>query len=207
MSDSWDDYADDWDADKDARTYADCAFASLTQHLDVQTSEWKQKRVLDFGCGTGLLTERLCLLVEQVVAVDTSQKMIDRLVEKRLANVTPVCVNFDTEHDQELANELTGFDLIVASSVCSFLPDYESMLTLLAKSLNAGGHFVQWDWLKSTNEGSGLTSDRIAKAIRNAGLKSVHVGKAFVLVTEKGEAPVLIGVGASAYGNGSLSVG
>ena len=87
MSDSWDDYADEWDANGDARSYANSAFASLAEHLDVQAPVWRQRRVLDFGCGTGLLTEKLSPLVAQVVAIDTSQKMIDRLVEKQLANV------------------------------------------------------------------------------------------------------------------------
>lgn len=197
MSDSWDDYADDWDANENARTYADCAFASLIMHLGIQGPEWQQRRILDFGCGTGLLTEKLGPLVEQVIAVDTSQKMIDRLVEKQLANVVPVCVNFDDDHDRELASGLTGFDLIVASSVCSFLPDYEATLVLLAKSLNAGGHFVQWDWLQATGEGDGLSVNRVVDAIGKAGLNCVHAGEAFTLATGQGEAPVLIGVAAN----------
>ncbi|MCH8334286.1 MAG: class I SAM-dependent methyltransferase [Proteobacteria bacterium] len=37
------------------------------------------------------------------------------------------------------------FDLVVASSVCSFLPDYNSTLRDLSSALKPGGLFVQWE--------------------------------------------------------------
>ena len=38
------------------------------------------------------------------------------------------------------------FDLIVASSVCAFVPDYQQTLSDLQLLLKEDGVFVQWDW-------------------------------------------------------------
>lgn len=195
MTDRWDRHADEWDEDENARSYAAFAYVSLLEHVDILSIEWKKNRVLDFGCGTGLLSEKLAPLVKEIIAVDTSQKMIDVLRGKRIGNINPICENIDGKHHHAFANVLMEFELITASSVCSFLPDYEAMLGLLVKSLVPNGYFVQWDWLRVGDEEFGLTADRVSNAIRGTGLKCVYVGKAFTLTIENEEMPVLIGIG------------
>lgn len=195
MTENWDEHAKNWDQDEDARSYADCAFASLIKHVDVQNFEWKKKRILDFGCGTGLLTEKLAPFAKEVIAVDISPKMIEVLRSKQIGNVTSICANIDDDSVQASADWLVDFDLIVASSVCSFLPDYESTIETLSKVLVSNGHFVQWDWLASGDEEFGLTLDRVSNAIGISSLECVHIGKAFTFTTEDQEMPVLIGVG------------
>ena len=66
---------------------------SLIRHVNVDDNEWKSKRILDFGCGTGLLTEKLAPLVREVIAVDTSPNMIDVLRRKEIGNVTTICTD------------------------------------------------------------------------------------------------------------------
>ena len=53
MTDDWNDYADGWDDNSDVRRYANRAFASLDDHLNLRGKDWRSKRVLDFGCGFG----------------------------------------------------------------------------------------------------------------------------------------------------------
>jgi predicted TPR repeat methyltransferase len=197
MTDNWDDHASGWDQDEGPRSYADQAFASLIGHVDVRHIAWKNKRILDFGCGTGLLAEKLAPLAREVLAVDISQNMIDVLRGKQIANVTSICADIDDISVQASANWLTDFDLIVASSVCCFLPNYESTLETLSRSLAPAGRFVQWDWLASDDDDFGLTMDRVSNAIGKTGLECVHVGKAFTFTTEDHEMPVLIGVGSA----------
>jgi len=79
-ADSWDDFAADWDNEPDVRKYADKAFESWQRKAAPLISSMAETRVLDFGCGTGLLTEKLAPLCQHVVAVDTSVEKI------RLAN-------------------------------------------------------------------------------------------------------------------------
>ena len=54
MSDKWDDQAANWDGNEDVRYFADQAFASLLKHVNLRDAGWNRRRVLDFGCGTGL---------------------------------------------------------------------------------------------------------------------------------------------------------
>ena len=86
------------------------------------------------------------------------------------------------------------FDLIVASSVCGFLPNYELALSYLARTLSASGIFVQWDWLSTNDDESGMTPKRIAKSFGDAGLAALHVGKEFAIRIDGDDLPVVMGV-------------
>ncbi len=49
MSDSWDEYASDWDANNDVKAYAKNAFETLCD-----TINFNGLNVLDFGCFNGI---------------------------------------------------------------------------------------------------------------------------------------------------------
>ena len=68
---SWDHYADDWDEDEGARAYSQSAFECLTRLSVERAVRLVGARVCDFGCGTGLLTEKLAPVCDVVGAVDT----------------------------------------------------------------------------------------------------------------------------------------
>ena len=59
----WDGEAAGWDDDPYVRAYADAAFASLTALAAREEFDINDATVCDFGCGTGLLTERLVTTV------------------------------------------------------------------------------------------------------------------------------------------------
>lgn len=198
MSEDWDEHAKNWDRDQQVRHYADQAFVSLTEHLNVHANEWKSKRILDFGCGTGLLTEKLAPLVRDVIAVDISPVMIDVLHKKEIGNVTAICVDMDDHAVRSSASWFSDFDLIVASSVCGFLPNYEYTVGVLSKTLNAAGYFVQWDWLSSGDDDSGLTMDRVSNAFGGADLECIHVGEAFAITVGDEKMTVLLGIARAA---------
>ena len=86
MSDTWDDYAKDWDTNPDAIKYSEKAFDCLVKIANFDGAE-----VFDLGCGTGLLTEKMATKAKSIVALDTSTKMIDVLNSKKLPNVITVC--------------------------------------------------------------------------------------------------------------------
>ncbi len=74
----------------------------------------KNMDILDFGCGTGLVTLRLKPYVRCIIGVDSSKGMLsvvdDKVARRGLANVYTEFVNFDK------GVSLTGaFDLIVSS--------------------------------------------------------------------------------------------
>lgn len=134
MSDSWDDYAEEWDNNEDAISYSEKAFETLVNEVKLEGLN-----ILDFGCGTGLLTEKLSPLANQIVALDASHKMTSVLNDKNLSNVITITESISKSVIKDTFLSSMKFDLIVASSVFGFLPEYESTLRLLKSLLIPGG--------------------------------------------------------------------
>jgi len=195
MTDTWNEHADGWDNNPDVKFYANQAFASLVAITDICGPGWASKRVLDFGCGTGLLAQKVARYVGELIAVDTSEKMIAVLENKHISNV--IAVHGDilaTDHRCEVDFQ-SGVDLIYASSVCGFLPDYEGAMLALARLLRPGGRFIQWDWRASDGDDFGLSENRIRNALQTAKFGSIRVEQAFSIETDEQTLPVLIGAG------------
>ena len=188
----WDEYAATWDADEAVWAYADAALASLSDEADRRGFEIGGTRVLDFGCGTGQLTERLVGSCRWIDAVDSSPAMLAVLQAK----ITERGWN----HVRTLS-EIPGgdpvYDLIVCSSVCSFLDDYPGTVVQLRRLLRTGGLFVQWDWeLDPTQDDPhGLTRERVRSVLTGAGLTFVTVDSAFEVTVGQQSMCPLLGVG------------
>jgi predicted TPR repeat methyltransferase len=194
VSSEWDEYAEGWDSNEDVILYSDNAFESLRTLARLDGMD-----VLDFGCGTGLLTEKLAQVAARVVGLDTSTEMLEVLEAKGLPNVSTIADELTDDLVSRNAGLQSGFDLIVASSVCGFLPDYEKTLRLLKSLLVEGGVFVQWDWLASDEDSQhGLTSEQVSRTLRRVGFDSVMVAVPFSLQNPEGEQRVMMGVGRSA---------
>jgi predicted TPR repeat methyltransferase len=191
MTNEWDEYAGDWDSDEEVVQYSEKAYQSLLSVVSLEGL-----RVLDFGCGTGRLTERLAQSSANVVGLDTSPAMLAVLERKQLPHVSTV--------EFVLTEELVGncpllaprFDLIVASSVCAFLDNYEGTLSLLKSLLVSGGLFVQWDWLSEVEGGGhGFTHEAVSGALARAGFADVSVTSVFSMAGPSDDMNVLMGVG------------
>eukprot|EP00977_Amphora_coffeiformis_P017708 scaffold5873_cov172-Amphora_coffeaeformis.AAC.5 len=151
---------------------------------DKDTDGWS---VLDFGCGTGLLTGRLRQKVKQIVAMDVSSKMIGILKEKIQSqdweNTTAIhCVLADLDEDtkpevRESVEALHGtIDLIVASSVLTFVPenDVAKTMEILGKFLKTGGKLVHSDWSKSeAKHPDAMDTEKAQSMYAEAGLTPV----------------------------------
>lgn len=190
MSDSWDQHADGWDSNADVILYAEKAYASLCEILNLDGLD-----ILDFGCGTGLLTERMAPAANRILALDSSSKMISVLEDKKILNVEALATNLSKESLETHIYLQVEYDLIVASSVCAFLPNYEVTLQLLKKLLKPSGLFVQWDWLKTDMESDfGFTEEIIESAYNQSGLEVLSISRVFSLEGSTGAMPVLMGV-------------
>lgn len=195
---TWDERADDWDEQEETHVYAAQAFETLVPYVEEHLGEWRSLRVLDFGAGTGLLTAKLAPKCRQLVALDLSPKMIAQLDKKATAegwdNVSTVAGTLSALDD-------TGaFDLIVASSVCSFLSDFPGELRKLSSMLRPGGLFVQWDWQQNaaTEWSDGFSEEDLRRAYAPAQLEVVRASLGFTFAFDGKGLEVLMGVGKKA---------
>jgi len=194
MSDSWDDYAEGWDTNEDAIICSKNAYEPLVDIVNLEGL-----KILDFGCGTGLLTEKMSLVANMVVALDSSEKMISILNDKNLSNVSTVPEILTANLIKNHASFHDKFNLIVASSVFGFCPGYKRTLILLKSLLVPDGILVQWDWLSPSNESDfGLTEEKIESAYKSSGLILKSVNKSFSLTSSKSTMSVLMAVAKNA---------
>jgi SAM-dependent methyltransferase len=103
----------------------------------VRIRRLRPHRILEIGCGTGLLLYRLAPHCEQYVGLDFSKRVVDRLnaaLERRRPEMSHVTV-FHREAqdlDQFFGQE---FDLVILNSVIMFLPSVSYLETVLERAL------------------------------------------------------------------------
>ena len=190
MSDSWDAEAAAWDDDPAARAYATAAMRSLRTALDGRGIRLGGARICDFGCGTGLLTEQLVDLAESIDSIDTSTAMLgvlDAKIEARGWTNVRLSTDIPTSQGEH--------ELVVCSSVCSFLDDYPGTTQRLSELVRPGGVFVQWDWEREGVDEHGLTRTEIRESMASAGLIGLHIDTAFEVEFEGHTMRPLIGLG------------
>jgi len=190
VSNEWDQYATGWDDDPTARAYSVAAFKNLVELAGASKVSLNGAKVLDFGCGTGLLTEHLVAAGASVDAVDTSQAMLDVVVSKAdRQNWAKVRAS------TKLPVDSAPYDLVVCSSVCSFVEDYQATVEELVSLLAPGGLFVQWDWERTDDDDHGLSRSQICHTLGGVGLGDVDVRTAFCVDTNGESLSPLIGHG------------
>lgn len=98
----------------------------------------KQFLVLDYGCGTGILSFLLSDKVDSICAVDISDGMLEQVRKKIIdRNVNNIhAVNFDITKDSPLNRT---FDLIVSAMATHHIEDAFAAITKLTELLNPGG--------------------------------------------------------------------
>ena len=190
MSDPWDAEAAAWDDDLAARAYATAAVRSLRAAVDERGISLGGAVVCDFGCGTGLLTEQLVDEAESIDAIDTSTAMLDVLGAKIAAHGWT-----NVRQRSDVPTSRGEHDLVVCSSVCSFVDDYPGTAQRLSELLRPGGVFVQWDWERDGDDEHGLTREEIRQAMESAGLVALHIDTAFEVEAEGHIMKPLIGIG------------
>jgi predicted TPR repeat methyltransferase len=111
--------------------------ALLRAALDRTAGERRFARVLDLGCGTGLMGEAIRDRADELIGVDLSKKMLEAAERKKI-------------YDLLVANNLLGslaaqtepFDLILAADVFVYLPDLKPIFAAAAIKLSPTGYFA-----------------------------------------------------------------
>ncbi|HCG6061861.1 TPA: class I SAM-dependent methyltransferase [Vibrio parahaemolyticus] len=189
MAQDWDGLAKNWESNPATEQFAQSVFAQLQQLTQLDGI-----KVLDFGCGTGQLSQLLSPIVKDIVALDASEAMIEELDKKELLNVEPVVDALSRGLAAQHPAFRGQFDLVVASSVLAFVDDVESSLDIAHSLLNEGGYFVHFDWV-AESEQDGFTLSRSENALSNAGFVDVEAKKVFDITSDGQTMSVLMGVG------------
>ncbi|PWI33229.1 SAM-dependent methyltransferase [Vibrio albus] len=186
----WDKCATEWEKDTGVALYTELAFAELQQLIDI-----KRKRFFDFGCGTGLLSQKLSPLAKDIVALDKSEAMIEELDKKYLENVEPVVDHLSRGLVAQHPAFRGQFDCVVACAVCGYLDNFQEAAVIVHSLLEEEGLFVHWDYLAEDGKEGGLSQQLVDKVLRGAGFENVAVSVPFEIETEEGPRSVLMGIG------------
>ncbi len=146
----------------------------------------KQFSVLDYGCGTGLLSFLLSGKVGSVCAADISDGMLGQVCKKITAqNVSNVeALNFDITKNMPLDKT---FDLVVSAMAMHHIVDAMAAITKLVNLLKPGGWIALADLC--TEDGSfheegvalhkGFEPAVIAERLKSIGMESVIYKEVF----------------------------
>ena len=97
--------------------------------------------VLDYACGTGIITNELAENVKEIHAIDISSKMIDvarrKAGEREIDNVHYAKATlFDERYERE------SFDVILAFNILHLLDDAHRVMHRIYELLKPGGLFI-----------------------------------------------------------------
>ena len=101
----------------------------------------KGKRVLDVGCGGGILTESIARQGAVTSGIDASADMIAvAKAHAKQSRLDILYLHMDIEHMARSAG--TGFDVILCMELLEHVPSYESVILACKKVLNPGGMVI-----------------------------------------------------------------
>lgn len=112
----------------------------VSEHFDLETDAtkpFKGLRLLDIGCGGGLISEPMCRLGADVVAVDASEKNIKTASVH--AEAGGLEIDFRNTTAEALADAGEQFDVIVNMEVIEHVADVDAYLAACRKLLKPEG--------------------------------------------------------------------
>ncbi|KAI0355113.1 S-adenosyl-L-methionine-dependent methyltransferase [Trametes cingulata] len=157
--------------------------------------------VLDFACGTGMVSEALFPYVKRIVGVDISEKSVEvynkKAAEKGASErMKAVCVELKGE-----PGELDGakFDLITCCAAYHHFPSIADTTRVLASFLKPGGSLLVTDLMQAPDKAElvplkyhdmvphkhGLSEEDMRAAFEGAGLTGFEMGEAHTTETRQ----------------------
>lgn len=178
----FDDLAKVWDSGVErvegAMIFVDSVKASLNHDI-------KNFKVLDYGCGSGLVSFGFADSVKSINGLDNSSGMIDVYNEKaKQIGLDNICGKLHDINKEDLAENT--YDLIVTNMTMHHIDNTNDFVNKLALSLKNGGKLFIADLYKedgtfhSDNEGVihfGFEQNVVENAFLAAGLTNINITK------------------------------
>ena len=139
----------------------------IRQEVEKQIVDFSDKRILDFGGGTGLVTLPLAAQSKSVMLVDISDKMLD---QARLKMEKQAIDNVYLLQQDLLTNPLNQlFDIIVVSRVLHHMPNVEKTLAMFRNHLVEDGQLFIADFVKTDVNHHGFHLDELEENLSQNG--------------------------------------
>ena len=143
----------------------------IRQEVEKQIVDFSDKRILDFGGGTGLVNLPLAAQSKLVMLVDISDKMLD---QARLKVEKQAIDNVYLLQQDLLTNPLNQlFDIIVVSRVLHHMPNVEKTLAMFRNHLVEDGQLFIADFVKTDVNHHGFHLADLEGKLSQSGFSSV----------------------------------
>jgi len=125
-----------WDEKPRRVQLAQAVAAAIRQHVPLR----RDMQALELGCGTGLVTLELAPSLNHILAIDSSEEMLNVLRQKiaalNVANVHPERMDLSRETPQQ------SFDLVYSAMTVHHIPDVPVLLHTFHTLLQPGGYLA-----------------------------------------------------------------
>ena len=176
----FDNVAHDWEAKTSRVQIAKSSVDNIKEIVDLKPNF----KILDYGCGTGLIGFGLSNETNTVLGMDYSSGMVEKFNEKaKELNFTNIsAIKHDINKEDLPKNE---FDLIAISMTLHHIKDTEMFIKKAKSSLKNGGHLCINDLVKEDgtfhdehkNEGVehfGYDKEELCNLIKNNGFEIIE---------------------------------
>jgi ubiquinone/menaquinone biosynthesis C-methylase UbiE len=173
-----------WDENLRRRDLVEAIAGAIEESIPLS----REMTMLDYGCGTALLSVHLAEKVRRITAVDTSSGMIAETrrkitaVPELAAIIEPMLLT-----DGDIQQLQGPWDLICTAMAMHHIDDAHGTLRHLARCLNPGGYLAVADLC--AEDGSfhgeervphnGFDPQVLAASLEEAGLNEIHIRNVF----------------------------
>lgn len=137
MTDIFKERSKDYDANDMIKQLSSAIGSCIVENVELNS----KMHVLDFGAGTGLISSQIAPYVEKITAVDISQSMLDKLIEKQGStdNVQTLC--------QDITIEPIGkqYDLIMSAMAMHHVENTDNLVKRFSDHLKPGAKIALAD--------------------------------------------------------------
>jgi 2-polyprenyl-3-methyl-5-hydroxy-6-metoxy-1,4-benzoquinol methylase len=194
MSDYFNKRAQDWDADDMVSRLSSAIGLSILEHVPLH----QQMDVMDFGAGTGLISSHVAPLVSKILAVDTSEEMLNKLVSKPEFHGKVEALQQNIL-DQPIDRK---FDLIMSAMAVHHVEDTNSLIKIFAEHLKPGAMIALADLDKEDGSfhpqeaedvfHSGFEREDLQSILEKHGFEDINFVTAHTVRKEEREYPVFL---------------